>query len=719
GARKAPAGKRRAAPPGPETDFSEPEPAATAPAAPAPAAAATSKPRGARESRAQGQQMRTMETSLESHDSDGLEPDWVRLYIVRHAEHVTPALAHLSGKGSLQAVAIANTLKGRNVDAVYSSPRSYETAQNICKELRVKVELDKRLLPYDAGALVGLSMKQVEERMPDVYRQRFVERNPDFRVPEGESLNDRFRRVKGFMEEIVEKHHGKQVVVVTHGGIIDDLFRNARSLPPSQLTGLKKPYGSLSVLLYRNETFEEEVWGGVSHLPEVVAMSPSGGQLYLFPFQVAGSFPMLRGDLGELCKPATQAEIDTYDCMAREAPEISVFAPRFTGKVIIDVKNILENDNALTRPLQYMHGNDSSCRCLTDALPRSQSGCDPEDANAPSARPRTDDASMDMDMDMEMHFDDADGSDITEKDDADKAAHEEKCRNANNGAMHRSWSITSLWTRFAGYRKKKVVEVEPGKLVYLVLEDLTHGLIHPHVLDLKIGVQQHNSTESAAKKAKKQKRVENSTSKTVGARIGGMQVYDDDKDTYILRDKYWGRALDEQGLEDALRSFVLDTRSNQVRVKVINDIIVQLTLLERAVKSSYWRFYGCSVLIVYDSSDPEAQRDRFPSSMSDSIATRSIETMIPGSRLSSHPRSRSLDQIPVQPPSPSLEAPRDELYKRPRDPKFCVQVRLIDFAKCERHREGTDYDRGMVFGLTNLRHMFSRMLIEHPSPSCT
>jgi len=770
--------------------------------------------------------MRMMTTPTE-----GLRPGWTRLYIVRHAEHVTPALAHLSGKGSLQAVAIANTLKGRKVSAVYSSPRSYETAQNICKELNLKVELDKRLLPYNSGALVGLSMNQVKERMPEVYRKRFVERNPDFRVPEGESLNDRFRRVKQFMNDVVHLHKGQQVVVVTHGGIIDDLFRNAHSLPPSQLTGLKKPYGSLSVLLYRDGTFEEEVWGGVSHLPEVVAMSPSGGQLYLFPHQVAGSFPMLRGDLGELCKPATQAEIDTYECLQKEAPQVARFTPKFSGRVIIDVQNILENDHALTRPLQCMHGNselttvDESKRSTSDDAASADSGevkrkrIDSNPTNLSTHRIHSDEDHEDDDIEddedaeelsvsersLDLHLSENGNKDAVDSDfyghqqlrhqaqqqpqpephqmsqsmlgddplAASNLASEEDSNhtemaeledqdnlpNTSNltsksqleeqplqhkhvlaqqqqqqqqhhqqpgeslpppARLQRSWSITSLWSRFAGYRKKKVVEVEPGKLVYLVLEDLTHGLIHPHILDLKMGIQQHNSKESAEKKAKKQKRVESTTSKSVGVRIGGMQTYDDIKRAFVLKDKYWGRSLDQDGLDDALLAFVVDKRSGNVRVNVVNDIIVQLSMLEQAVKTTPWRFYGCSVLIVYDSSDPQARRDRLSSSSSDSLTTPSNSPVLSSGTSTSeniyiHPRSRSFDLIPVSPSSPDAEANEKRRKGFNRDDRnFCVNVRLIDFAKVERHKHGDDYDEGMVFGLTNLRKIFSRMLISQP-----
>ena len=98
----------------------------------------------------------------------------------------------------------------------------------------------------------------------------------------------------------------------------------------------------------------EELWGGVDHLPQVVAESPTGGQLYLFPHQVAGSIPLLRGDLGELCKPASHRELEVYQKMQTECPAIAAFAPAYLGKVVIDVMHILSNQACLRGPLQVM-----------------------------------------------------------------------------------------------------------------------------------------------------------------------------------------------------------------------------------------------------------------------------------------------------------------------------------------------------------------------------
>ena len=89
--------------------------------------------------------------------------------------------------------------------------------------------------------------------------------------------------------------------------------------------------GCVSVLLFSGGKWRDEQWAGVDHLPQVVAESPTGGQLYLFPHQVAGSLPMFRGDRGELCKPATEMELKVYQCMPSVYPGLVAFTPTFYG----------------------------------------------------------------------------------------------------------------------------------------------------------------------------------------------------------------------------------------------------------------------------------------------------------------------------------------------------------------------------------------------------
>lgn len=242
--------------------------------------------------------------------------------------------------------------------------------------------------------------------------------------------------------------------------------------------------------------------------------------------------------------------------------------------------------------------------------------------------------------------------------------------------------MTNLWDRFKERRSKKLVQDSNGDYVYLILENLTHGLNCPYILDLKMGTQQHGPDESAAKIKSKIKKCETTTSKKLGLRLAGMQTYCESKRQYLLRDKYWGRSLDETKLREALKVFVTEGMKKEEQVEVVKQIISQVNGLQKCVQKMSWRFYGCSLLIVYDG---KPRKRRCSSVTSDSSSDVEICSALVKKRRA---RSQSFGS----------------------DDQRQVAVRLIDFSHCVRAEEG--FDEGLVFGLENLKNMYCKILSE-------
>ncbi|XP_074026593.1 inositol hexakisphosphate kinase isoform X2 [Leptinotarsa decemlineata] len=140
-----------------------------------------------------------------------------------------------------------------------------------------------------------------------------------------------------------------------------------------------------------------------------------------------------------------------------------------------------------------------------------------------------------------------------------------------------------------------------NKQYYLMLENITSNYNRPCILDLKMGTRQHGDDASADKRRKQMAKCAASTSASLGVRLCGMQVYDEERDLYHKRDKYWGRELDKDGFKEALCRF-FDNGSG-IRVSVIRKVIAKLEKLRRVIeKQSCYRFYSCSLLIVYEGS---------------------------------------------------------------------------------------------------------------------
>lgn len=70
-----------------------------------------------------------------------------------------------------------------------------------------------------------------------------------------------------------------------------------------------------------------------------------------------------------------------------------------------------------------------------------------------------------------------------------------------------------------------------------------------------------------------------------------VQVYVPETGACVRRDKYWGRALSESGLREALRDFF--AAGAGLRTRVVRHVLRELDALRRAIaKQTSYRFYS-------------------------------------------------------------------------------------------------------------------------------
>jgi probable phosphoglycerate mutase len=173
----------------------------------------------------------------------------------------------LSEVGRAQAQALGRRLAGHEFTALYASDlsRAWDTALAIAEHTKREAVADRRLRERRFGIFEGLTAGEIQERFPEEHA-RFASRDPDYEVPGGESAREFTDRCLGCLSEIADRHRGANVVVVTHGLVLDALYRAAHGLAHGAPQPVPLINASLNLFGYGAGAWRLLLWGDVSHL---------------------------------------------------------------------------------------------------------------------------------------------------------------------------------------------------------------------------------------------------------------------------------------------------------------------------------------------------------------------------------------------------------------------------------------------------------------------
>ena len=186
----------------------------------------------------------------------------LKLIVIRHAESEWNPIGRYQGlldpdltdKGIQQAKRLAKALKKENISVLYTSPlkRTFKTAKIISEELGIEPIKEERIIEIDHGIWSGLLVEEVKKKFPKEF-EMWLKEPHKVKFPEGESLQDVFRRVKNFLNDILEKHNEKTVAIVSHTVPIRCLYCAVLDIDLSKFWSFGCDNASYSVVYLDNE----------------------------------------------------------------------------------------------------------------------------------------------------------------------------------------------------------------------------------------------------------------------------------------------------------------------------------------------------------------------------------------------------------------------------------------------------------------------------------
>lgn len=203
------------------------------------------------------------------------------ILIIRHGETPWNVARRVQGwhdvalndNGRAQATALGQHLgrlqqdKEHALDALYSSDltRARETAVLLDAALGLGFALIEGVRERRYGVLEGLPFDHLHEHNPEAAKV-WASRDPDGVIEGAETLREFQHRVVSAINELADNHANQRIAVVTHGGAMDIIWRQASGISLQDPQRARLLNASINRIEVNNGQWKLIHWADVTHL---------------------------------------------------------------------------------------------------------------------------------------------------------------------------------------------------------------------------------------------------------------------------------------------------------------------------------------------------------------------------------------------------------------------------------------------------------------------
>ena len=174
-----------------------------------------------------------------------------RILVGRHIE------SHLTDYGRQQVEDTARYLQNVPIEKLYVSPviRTVETAKIVSKILGINYKIDERLYEIDLGGLVGMNYDDIINKYGNLFLKFYAETDSTLSNYGVESFSAVKRRIKALMDEITDKEHDKNVLLISHLDPIKAAISVLLDLKPQALFHWHIRNAALTILKHESKIY--------------------------------------------------------------------------------------------------------------------------------------------------------------------------------------------------------------------------------------------------------------------------------------------------------------------------------------------------------------------------------------------------------------------------------------------------------------------------------